>query len=81
MDRAVERFVSPLNIAYIEAGLGNADSPIEWLQRAVDLRDHSLPISIKRKQAIVSRIRAPEIVGRRRRSTQNFAGRTSHCLP
>src|SRR5271154_4436296 len=35
-DRATREFVSPYHFAYVHAGLGEADSAIDWLERAYE---------------------------------------------
>lgn len=46
--RSAERYVPPFSIAYIEAGLGNRASAVEWLQRAIESRDILLTSTFER---------------------------------
>jgi TolB-like protein/Flp pilus assembly protein TadD len=41
-DRAVREFVSPYHFAYVHAGLGEADTAIDWLERAFERRSGAI---------------------------------------
>jgi serine/threonine-protein kinase len=41
-DRAVHEFVSPYHFAYVYAGLGEADTAIDWLERAFERRSGAI---------------------------------------
>ena len=41
-DRAIHEFVSPYHFAYVYAGLGEADTAIDWLERAFERRSGAI---------------------------------------
>jgi serine/threonine-protein kinase len=41
-DRAIHEFVSPYHFAYVYAGLGEADTAIDWLERAFEQRSGAI---------------------------------------
>jgi hypothetical protein len=44
--RSQSAYVPPVNFAIIHAGLGETGKALDWLERAVEVRDTSLPVHL-----------------------------------